>query len=65
MSDTRIVQTDGSTRAHVVKLGMFFDGEGKALCGARPFPERWYIVASSGVARKDACPDCLTRVRRA
>jgi hypothetical protein len=61
--DTRIVQTDDSKRAHVVKLGMFFDGEGKALCGATPFPERWYIPGNPA-DRKDACPGCLTAMRR-
>ncbi len=62
--DSRIVQTDESKRAHIVRLGVHFDGEGKALCGAKPFPERWYMVAGSAVERKPVCPDCLTRARR-
>lgn len=59
----KIVQTDGQPRAHVVKLGVFFDGEGKALCGLSPFPERWYMPGNPA-DRKDACPACLARVRR-
>lgn len=62
--DTRIVQTDESKRAHIVRLGMHFDGEGKALCGARPFPERWYMVTGGRVERKDVCPACLAEARR-
>lgn len=65
MSSThRIVQTDESKRAHIVRLGMFFDGEGKALCGERPFPERWYIVTGGKVERKDVCPGCLNARRK-
>lgn len=63
MRDHRIVQTDGSRRAHAVKLGMFFDGEGKALCGERPFPERWFIVTGSKVERKALCPGCMAALR--
>jgi hypothetical protein len=64
MSNThRVVQTEGGERSHVVKLGMFFDGEGRALCGERPFPERWFIPGKPA-QRKDACPACLAAVRR-
>lgn len=62
--DTRVVQTDESKRAHVVRLGVHFDGEGKALCGVRPFPERWYMVTGSQVERKPVCPACLQEARR-
>ena len=57
----RIVETDGQSVAHVVKLGMFFDGTGRALCGRRPFPEKWGIPYSG--TRKTVCLECL-RVRR-
>lgn len=62
MTDVRIVQTESDARAHIVKLGMFFDGEGKSLCGRKPFPERWTIVYDKD-GRKPVCVGCLERRR--
>lgn len=63
VNDHRVVQTDDKPRSHVIKLTGFFDGTGKALCGATAFPERWYMPGNPA-DRKDACTACLARVRR-
>lgn len=62
MRETRVVQIEGDPRAHLINLGVHWDGTGKALCGRKPFPERWGIVLNPE-DRKDACTACL-RARR-
>jgi hypothetical protein len=62
VSELRVVEIDGDPRAHLVDLGQFFDGTGKALCGRKPFPERWGISYDPD-GRKSACVACLN-VRR-
>lgn len=61
VSDYRRVEIEADPRDHVIKLGMFFDGEGKALCGRKPFPERW--VQPSMPSERELCAGCRTAVR--
>ncbi|MGW6260358.1 hypothetical protein [Streptomyces sp. NPDC055085] len=60
----RQVCTDADPRAHIVKVGMFFDGENKALCGRKPFPDKWYIPAGIAGAQKSTCPGCVTAYKQ-
>ncbi len=40
MKYTVVVLEDDPHR-HVIGVGQFWDGEGKALCGRKPFPQKW------------------------
>lgn len=62
MSDVRRVQIEADPRDHVIKLGMFNDGSGKALCGRKPFPERWTQPALP--SDRELCAGCRTAFRR-
>lgn len=61
VNDYRRVEIEADPRDHVIKLGMFNDGTGKALCGRKPFPERW----AQPVLPSDAplCAGCQQAVR--
>jgi hypothetical protein len=61
MTDVRRVQVESDTRDHIVKLGMFFDGDGRALCGRKPFPERWTQPVLP--SERELCAGCRTALR--
>lgn len=44
---------------HIVSYRLFLDGDSKALCGRKPFPEKW---REGGTGRKP-CPTCVGRLR--
>ncbi|MFG3137682.1 hypothetical protein ACGFZA_15905 [Streptomyces sp. NPDC048211] len=52
------VAASGQTRDHIVRLGQFFDGEGKALCGVKPFPDKW-VEVNDDTAGVNPCPGCI------
>lgn len=52
------VTRDGDTKYyHIVAYHVFFDGESKAMCTARPFPEKW--AEGKGDGSLTACPTCV------
>lgn len=51
----------GARFDHIVRLHMFFDGEGKALCGVKPFPDRWEELTPGSVGQ--ACAGCVSKVQ--
>lgn len=54
------VSAPGQTRDHIVRFHVFNDGQGKALCGTRPFPDKWEeLMTGAGFA---PCPGCVGKV---
>lgn len=51
------------TRDHIVKVAMFFDGEGKALCGSKPFPDEWEELMPA-LGSDAMCRTCVQQVGR-
>ncbi|WP_406527348.1 hypothetical protein [Streptomyces sp. I8-5] len=57
------VTAPGQARDHIAKLVQFFDGTGKALCGVKPFPDKWEeLMPSAGFT---PCPGCVQKLRSA
>lgn len=48
---------------HVLRVGLFLDGEIKALCGVRPFPDKWVEVRPGGDGVP--CVGCVNGFRKA
>lgn len=55
MKYTVVVLEDDPHR-HVIGVGQFWDGEGKALCGRKPFPQKW---AEADALQEDNRPVCV------
>jgi hypothetical protein len=46
---------------HIVKVGEFFDGNGKALCGRASWPGKW--LESEGRIPRVLCMTCKEKFR--
>lgn len=58
------VRSEADTRLdHIVKVGLFFDGSGKSLCGKSSWPSRW--EDARGHQPRVTCVDCRDRFRKA
>lgn len=63
MSEYVRVRTESDTRLdHIAKLGVFFDGQGKSLCGKRAWPGKW--EEAQGQAARVVCADCREKFGR-
>jgi len=54
------VTAPGQRHEHILRLAMFQDGEGKALCGVKPFPDKWEISNHSEIPA--VCAGCKVKI---
>lgn len=57
------VRTESDVRLdHIIKVGVFFDGSGKSLCGKASWPGHW--EDAKGHTPRVVCVDCKERYGR-
>lgn len=59
MKCVRVVKDSDDRLSHVVRIGQFFDGTGKSLCGVNSWPGKWVEAKEQPL-----CVDCRDKIRR-
>jgi hypothetical protein len=59
MKYVRVAKDSDDRLSHVVKLGQFFDGTGKSVCGVKSWPGKWVENNTAPL-----CVDCRDKIGR-